>query len=45
MNEYTNELKKEYYTTPEMEVVSFDQEDVILTSNEKAYPGEEDGIH
>jgi len=41
MNEYTADLKKDLYITPEMEVIPFDQDDVILTSNEKQYPGDE----
>ena len=40
MNEFENSLKKENYTTPVMEVIPYDQDDVILTSYE--YPGEED---
>ena len=39
MNEYENDLKKDSYITPEMEVIPCDQDDVILTSDGK-YPGD-----
>lgn len=38
-------MKKELYTTPEMEIVMFDAEDVIITSGIDAgevTPGEDD---
>lgn len=34
-------MKKELYTTPEMEIVEFDAEDVIVTSTAK--PGFDEG--
>ena len=40
MTEYTDDLKKDLYVTPEMEIIPLDQDDVILTS----YYGE-DEVH
>ena len=40
MSEYTDDLKKDIYVSPKMEIISLDRDDAILTS--LTYPGEED---
>ena len=38
MSEYTDDLKKDIYVSPKMEIIFLDREDAILTS--LTYPGE-----